>query len=233
MKNTSKLKLSAYLLQQVPEHPIPEDDAKRYRRHHLLKIAHWMFVLAQPRKLHFNMLNTGLRLLEKTEAYLIQVEHVQEHSIRKPIDGVGILKVAQDFWSHVRKRAANAASLEDAALAYATRPTKSRGRCVSSVQTDRQIKVAKNDVTVGLQHHILQFDVSMNDSKAVKMIDRARLQILHEHASLPLLSREGSPILRTRASCTTRAYESAHRIESNGSTPETGESENLSYVTEY
>src|SRR5260370_7868991 len=155
MKNTSKLKLSAYLLQQVPEHPIPEDDAKRYRRHHLLKIAHWMFVLAQPRKLHFNMLNTGLRLLEKTEAYLIQVEHVQEHSIRKPIDGVGILKVAQDFWSHVRKRAANAASLEDAALASATRPTKSRGRCVTSVQTNPPIKTPKTHVPSRIHPHTL------------------------------------------------------------------------------
>src|SRR5260370_41069178 len=147
MKNTSKLKLSAYLLQQVPEHPIPEDDAKRYRRHHLLKIAHWMFVLAQPRKLHFNMLNTGLRLLEKTEAYLIQGEHVQEHSIRKPIDGVGILKGAQDFWSNVRKRAANAGSLEGADLASGTRPNKCRGRCVSMVQTDSQSKVATDDST--------------------------------------------------------------------------------------
>jgi hypothetical protein len=52
MKNTPKLKLIAYLLQQVSEHPVPEDDAKRYCRHHLFQIAHRMLVLAQPRKLY-------------------------------------------------------------------------------------------------------------------------------------------------------------------------------------
>ena len=52
MENASKLKLITYLLQQLPEHPVPEDDPKRYRGHHLLQIAHWMLVLAQPRKLY-------------------------------------------------------------------------------------------------------------------------------------------------------------------------------------
>jgi hypothetical protein len=50
---------------------------------------------------------------------------------------------------------------------------------------DRQVEVAKNDMTVVIHHHILQFDVSMNDSKAVEVIDRAGLDILHEHATLP------------------------------------------------
>jgi hypothetical protein len=36
-------------------------------------------------------------------------------------------------------------------------------------------------MAIGLQHHILQFDVSMDDSKAVEVINRARLEILHEH----------------------------------------------------
>ena len=33
---------------------------------------------------------------------------------------------------------------------------------------------------------------------------------------------EGSPILRMRVSCTSRAYESAHRIKWNNNIPETG-----------
>jgi hypothetical protein len=52
MKNVPKLELIAYLLQQISEHPVPEDGAKRYCRHHLLQKAHWMLVLAQPRKLY-------------------------------------------------------------------------------------------------------------------------------------------------------------------------------------
>ena len=46
------LKSTAYLLQQVSEQPVLEDDAKRYCGHHLLQIAHGMLVHAQPRKLY-------------------------------------------------------------------------------------------------------------------------------------------------------------------------------------
>ena len=127
MKNASKLKLIAYLLQQLSKPSVPKDGAKRYGRHHLLQITHWMIVQAEPRKLYLTYYKLGIRQQEKTKSYLIQVEHVKEHSIRNPIDAVGVLHVAQDFWSHVRKRAANTASLEGVALASEKRPTWWRG----------------------------------------------------------------------------------------------------------